>query len=315
MRDTFIRELTVAARANPRISLITGDLGFGVLTEFAQEFPAQFLNAGVAEQNMTAVAAGMALEGRKLFTYSIGNFPTLRCLEQVRNDICYHDLDVTIVSIGGGFSYGQLGMSHFATEDLAILRALPNMKVYAPTGLWETAELVRALIGTKGPAYLRLDKGAAESGPREGEVFSLGNARRLREGHDITLAATGAILSEAQDAAVILAKNGIQARIIAIHCVKPLDATEIINAARETGGIVTIEEHNRLGGLGSAVAECCLELAAVPRRFRALGLADEYPSVVGDQKYLRSIHRISADDIAKECISLLRGGDSGEAPV
>ena len=137
MRDTFIEELTKFTKEDSSIFLITGDLGFGVLENFAIELPDQFLNAGVAEQNMTSLAAGMALEGRKVFTYSIGNFPTLRCLEQIRNDICYHDLDVTIVSIGGGFSYGQLGMSHHATEDLSILRAIPNLNVMVPSSLEE----------------------------------------------------------------------------------------------------------------------------------------------------------------------------------
>ena len=171
MRDAFVAELTAAAEHDPRIILITGDLGFGVLTKFAERFPRQFINAGVAEQNMTAMACGLALEGRKVFTYSIANFATLRCLEQIRNDVCYHNADVTVVSVGGGFSYGQLGMSHFATEDIAILRALPNMTVLAPTGVWEAAQATKAIIAGRGPAYFRLDKGKAASDPRPGEQY------------------------------------------------------------------------------------------------------------------------------------------------
>src|SRR5438477_1337258 len=131
MRDQFVKTLTALAETNSRIMLVTGDLGFGVLTGFKERFPRQHLNVGVAEQNMTGVATGLALEGRIVFTYSIANFPTLRCLEQVRNDVCYHEANVKIVSIGGGFSYGALGISHHATEDLAIFRALPNMAVVA----------------------------------------------------------------------------------------------------------------------------------------------------------------------------------------
>ena len=162
MRDTFIEELTKRALIDPNVFLITGDLGFGVLEEFGESFPDQFLNAGVAEQNMTAIAAGMAMEGRKVFTYSIGNFPTLRCLEQIRNDICYHDLDVTIVSIGGGFSYGQLGMSHHATEDISIMRALPNIEVIIPSSLDEVSGSFNHIIQNQGPKYLRLDKSTAD---------------------------------------------------------------------------------------------------------------------------------------------------------
>ena len=158
MRDAFISELLVQAKSNPEIILITGDLGFGVLDVFSETLPQQFINCGVAEQNMAAIAAGLALSGRKVFTYSIGNFPTLRCLEQIRNDICYHKLDVTIVSIGAGFSYGQLGMSHFATEDLAIMSALPNMSIIVPANSDETECLLRESISTNTPKFFRLDK-------------------------------------------------------------------------------------------------------------------------------------------------------------
>ena len=141
MRDAFVTKLTELAEKDPMTMLITGDLGFGVLTDFSKRFPDQFINAGVAEQNMTGMAAGLALDGYKVYTYSIGNFNTLRCLEQIRNDICYHDCDVTVVSVGAGFSYGQLGISHFATEDLAIFRAIPNIMVVAPSDPWEVPSL------------------------------------------------------------------------------------------------------------------------------------------------------------------------------
>ena len=150
MRDFFIEELTKHATANPNIMLITGDLGFGVFDEFSRDLPAQFINAGVAEQNMTMVAAGMAIEGKKIFTYSIGNFPTLRCLEQIRNDVCYHDLDVCIVSIGGGFSYGQLGMSHHAIEDLSIMRAIPNLRIFVPGTLDDVGWAIDQIINQSG---------------------------------------------------------------------------------------------------------------------------------------------------------------------
>src|SRR2546423_12107289 len=153
MRDAFVDALCRAAAADRRVMVLTGDLGFGVLDRFASEYPEQYLNVGVAEQNLTGVATGLALDGHIVFTYSIANFPTLRCLEQIRNDACYHDANVKIVAIGGGFSYGALGMSHHATEDLAIMRAI-GIPVVAPGCDWEAAEAVDALIGTPGTCYL-----------------------------------------------------------------------------------------------------------------------------------------------------------------
>ena len=247
MRDAFIRSLSEAAQTHPQLMLITGDLGFGVLADFASRFPKQFLNAGVAEQNMTAMACGLALEGHKVFTYSIANFSTLRCLEQLRNDVCYHKADVTAVSVGGGFSYGQLGMSHFATEDIAILRALPGITVSAPTGIWEAEEATKAIIAKGGPAYLRLDKGFARSDARPDELFVMGKSRCLREGTDVCFIATGAVLLEAQKAADILAEDSISARVISMHTIKPLDSAAVIDAALTCGGIITVEEHNVLG--------------------------------------------------------------------
>jgi transketolase len=306
MREAFIRELTQAAARDPRIVLITGDLGFGVLTDFAQKFPRQFINAGVAEQNMTAIACGLALEGFKVFTYSIANFTTLRCLEQLRMDVCYHGADVTAVAVGGGFSYGQLGVSHFATEDLAILRALPGMKVVAPTGIWEAAEATKAVIAGGGPAYLRLDKGAAASDPQPGEHFVLGKARRLREGKDVCLIAAGAVLSEVLTAADALASSGISARILSVHTVKPLDVAQIEASARECAGIVTVEEHVIAGGLGGAVAEACLEAASAPGFFARIGLDDVFPTVVGDQNYLRSRYGIDSRAIERRVRELVK---------
>ena len=292
MRDSFVRTLSARAAQDSNIVLITGDLGFGVLTDFAERFPDQFINAGVAEQNMAMLACGMALDGAKVFTYSIANFPILRCLEQLRNDVCYHQADVTSVSIGGGFSYGPLGMSHIATEDLAIMRALPNMTVVAPTDDWEAGVLTDRIVDRGGPCYLRLDKSASGLPPGEEREITVGRARTVREGTDATLIATGGALKVALEAADTLRTEGVSARVLAMHTVKPLDVDAIRRAAVETHAIVTVEEHTTMGGLGGAVAETVAETgAAVVRR---VGLKDEYPSVVGDQEYLRETYDISA---------------------
>jgi len=310
VRAAFLRRLTAAAAADSRIVLITGDLGFGVLDEFARNLPAQFLNAGVAEQNMTAVATGMALEGHIVFTYSIGNFPTLRCLEQLRNDAFYHDANVKVVSVGGGFSYGQLGMSHHATEDLSILRALPGVTICAPASAYETDHLVSALIARPGPAYLRLERSAPGFSDDPSVDCVLGKARKLREGSMCTLIATGGVVAEVIAAAELLHAQGVDCRVLSMHTLKPLDTDAIIKAAAETGGIVTIEENSTLGGLGGAVAEVCLESSHPPRMFRRIGLPDRFTSIVGDQDYLRKALGLDRHGIADTVLGLA-GGSGG----
>ena len=306
MRDTFVRALTELADADPSIFLITGDLGFGVLTDFARAFPRQYLNIGVAEQNMTGVATGMALEGRTVFTYSIGNFPTLRCLEQIRNDACYHEANVKIVSVGCGMSYGPLGISHHATEDIAILRALPNITVLSPCDLWEADQATRAVASRSGPALLRLDKSAAPESVRPGESFQLGKARAIREGRDVTLVATGGILGEAMAAAHLLRLQAIHCRILSMHTLKPLDIEALCAAATETDGIVTVEEHTVEGGLGGAVAENLLEAGVIPRFFLRVGLRGGFSSIVGSQQYLRKVYSLDAQSIARAVAAKLR---------
>jgi transketolase len=298
MRDVFIRELTAIAAARSEVMLITADLGFGVLEEFAGRFPNQFLNVGVAEQNMTAVATGLALEGAIVFTYSLGNFPTLRCLEQIRNDACYHNANVKIVTVGGGMSYGAVGASHHATEDLAIMRALPGTTVVSPGDNWEVAEATRAIIDRPGVAYLRLDKSMAPPSHRVDELFQLGRARKIVDGNAATLIATGGILGEAMKAADTLRARGLATRVLSVHSVKPLDRDSIVAAANQTGGIVTIEEHAIDGGLGGAVAEALLDAAAAPGFFARIGLRS-FSSVVGSQQYLRSVYGMDAEAIAQ----------------
>ena len=305
MRDHFIKRLAELAAQDRRIVLVTGDLGFKVFDEYRTRLPEQFINAGVAEQNMTALATGMAIEGKVVFTYSIGNFPTLRCLEQIRNDACYHGANVKVVCIGGGFSYGPLGISHHATEDLAILRSLPDLTVVAPCGLWETMEATSAVAKHQGACYLRLDKSFGDDRPRGDEVFSLGKARILREGSDISIIVCGGILEEVQAAAEALATAGTQACILSMHTVKPLDVGALDSAARSTGGIVTVEEHTVHGGLGGAIAEYVMDTGLRPRKFKRIALNHGFSSVVGSQQYLRKRYRMDATNIAKQIQELL----------
>jgi transketolase len=307
MRDAFIARLAQLAEADPRIFLITGDLGFGVLTKFAERHPRQFLNVGVAEQNMTGVATGLALDGRVVFTYSIANFPTLRCMEQIRNDAAYHGAGVKVVAIGGGFSYGPLGMSHHATEDLAILRAIPEITVVSPGCLWEAEEATSAIARVPGTCYLRLDKSDAGRTNRPGEQFELGRVRTVRPGDDVTLAATGGILGVALAAADQLAEEGIHARVLSVHSLRPFDPETILNACRETGGVVTIEEHVVEGGLGGLVAETCLEAGVIPKGFARIGIRGGFASVVGSQAYLRTRYGLDAPSIVARAREVHQG--------
>src|SRR3990172_770201 len=205
MRTAFLNTLADLAARDDRIFFLTGDLGFGVVETFAQRFPDRFLNVGVAEQNMTGVATGLALSGKVVFTYSIANFPTLRCLEQIRNGPCYHNANVKVVSVGGGLAYGSLGMSHHATEDLAVMRVLPNLTVVAPGDPVETALATGALARQNGPAYLRLGRAGEPVVHAAGVSFELGRAVQLRDGRDLTLISTGGMLVTATRVADALA--------------------------------------------------------------------------------------------------------------
>ena len=303
MRDAFLQKLTELAAADKDIVLLTADLGFDVFENFESKFPGQYFNVGVAEQNMTGLAAGLALEGKKVITYSIANFPTLRCLEQIRNDGCYHDLNITIVASGGGFSYGSLGMSHHATEDIAILRALPSMSVVAPGTAWEASEAIEALVKTGGVGYLRLDKTVADENSTP--LFSLGSSIRYREGADVALFTTGGILKDAIQAAKLLQEFGIDAGVVSMYSIKPIDKDAIIAAVNETGGIVTIEEHNIDGGLGSAIAEVCMDSGFIPKKFLRIGLDNQYSSIVGSQDYLKAHYQMDATAIVKRVKVLL----------
>ena len=304
MRDEFLKSLTNLAEKNKNIVLLTADLGFGVFEEFEKQFPGQYFNVGVAEQNMTGVAVGLSLEGKKVITYSIGNFPILRCLEQIRNDACYHDTNITIVGSGGGFSYGALGMSHHATEDLAILRALPYVTVVAPSSTWEAEEATKQLIQNGGVSYLRLDK-TSYIEDTSNKTFSLGKSRKIKEGNDITLISTGGILHDVMIAYYELIRLGINARVLSMHTLKPIDKNAIIKAASQTGGIITIEEHNKDGGLGSAVAEVCMDAEVFPKKFSRIGLNNIYSSIVGSQKYLKSRYEMDSESIIKTVLVTL----------
>ena len=287
MRDSFIRTLVALAEKDPRIVLMTGDLGFGVIEEFEARFPGRFFNSGVAEQNLAAVASGLAMEGHVVFTYSIGNFPTLRCLEQLRNDALYHEAPVKVVCIGGGFSYGPLGMSHHATEDLSIMRALPNLTISAPATAYETTRIVKkSRAGQAHPiCALSVDRPISSTVG----LFPSRLARRASSGMVLICASSlwEALRWRRCEQLNNFQRPEIRCRVLSMHTLKPFDTDAVLRAAAETGGIVTVEENTIIGGLGGAVAETCLEGGVFPRRFQRIGMRDQFSVIVGDQAYLR----------------------------
>lgn len=301
MRDTFVRTLIEEAKNNKNIELITGDLGFGVLKPYFEQLPNQFTNAGIAEQSMTGIAAGMALCGKTVFTYSIGNFPTLRCIEQIRNDCAYPHANVKIVCVGGGFVYGSLGMSHQATEDIAIMRALPEVTVVCPGDLVEAAEATKAIANMPGTVYLRLGRGGERRIHDKIDNFQIGKAIKIQDAKKdcnkkIALFSTGAILDEATETAKMLEEIGIGVEEYSFHTVKPIDKDVILDCASRYDYIVTVEEHNIIGGFASAVSEVLSDSDQKARLIK-IGLNDEYCSKVGDQKYLRNEYCLTSEKI------------------
>lgn len=301
MRDTFFKTLSELAANNKNIEVVTGDLGFGVLKPFWEAHPDQIINAGIAEQNLTSVAAGMALEGKTVFTYSIGNFPTLRCLEQIRNDCAYHDANVKIICVGGGFVYGSLGMSHHATEDIAVMRALPNVTVLCPGDLVEAEAVTKAIATYPGTCYMRLGRGGEKKIHESLENFQIGKAIPVQEGEKVAIFSTGAIFEEIAEACEILASSGITPTVYTFPTVKPIDKEIITKIATSHEIIVTCEEHNLSGGFGSAVAEVLAELPSHARLVK-IGMNDEYSTLVGDQKYLRHEYGMSGKKIAEKIL-------------
>ena len=288
------------AKENKNIELLTGDLGFGVLKPFWEQCPDQFTNAGIAEQNMTSVAAGMALSGKTVFTYSIGNFPTLRCLEQIRNDCAYHNANVKVVCVGGGFVYGSLGMSHHATEDIAIMRALPDVVVMAPGDLVEAEEATKAIANYPGTCYLRLGRGGEKRIHEKLENFQIGKAIKIHDGEKVAIFSAGAIFEEVQGAYDLLCAQGLNPVVYTFPTVKPIDKEVIARCAKDCELIVTCEEHNVVGGFGSAVAEVMAELDSRNARLLRIGMEDAYCTKVGSQAYLRKEYGISAEGIAEK---------------
>ena len=266
-RKAFANALEDVARRDPRVVVLSNDsVSSASLSHFAEAFPGRLFNVGIAEQNMVGMAAGMANAGKMPFVAAAACFLTGRALEQIKADVAYTYTNVKLCGVSPGLAYGPLGGTHHSIEDMAWLRAIANMTIVVPADPVETEQAVRAAADFVGPVYLRISRMGVPVVHAADYRFEIGKAVRLREGNDVTLAACGTLVPRALEAAVLLAAEGIQARVINMATVKPIDREEIIAAAVETGGIVTAEEHTIYGGFGSAVAEVVATTHPVPMR-------------------------------------------------
>jgi transketolase len=307
LRTAFIDTLTEAAAEDDRIALVVGDLGFGVIERFRDRFPDRYVNAGVAEQDMIGISAGMALSGAVSVCYSMANFAILRSLEQIRNDVCYHGAAVKIVAVGGGLAYGALGVTHHGTEDIAALRSMPEMRIVVPADAIESRWAVGTALETPGPFYIRLGRNGEPNVHEHEPELELGRAAVLRDGTRATVIGIGSVLGAATAAADALRTRGIDLRVLSMHTVVPLDREAVLAAAAETGAILTLEEHCVTGGLGSAVAEVLAD-AGLAVRFRRLGLPQAFVERVGSHDDLRRHYGLTADGVEAAVVSLLGEG-------
>jgi transketolase len=303
MRNAFAAALLDAVVDDDSVCLVLADLGWGVFDEVDRLAPGRVINAGIAEQAMVGVAAGLAQAGRKAVVYSIAPFITSRANDQVRVDVAAGNADVTLVGVGGGVAYGYLGLTHHAIDDLATMRALPNLTVLAPCDPAETRAATRAALAHPGPVYLRLGKNGEPPLLAQPAPFAIGRSTAVREGGDITLATTGLMLGEALQAAELLATRGVDASVLHFGTVKPLDVDAVVAALASTHTILTLEEHSVVGGFGSAVAEVAAGVG-VGRVVRA-GFPDAFVHEVGDRAHLLACHALDAEGIATRATSLL----------
>lgn len=300
MRNAFADEITGLGAKDPRVVLLSGDIGNKLFDKFKEKAPGRFFNCGVAEANMMGVAAGMALSGLRPVVYTITPFTTTRCFEQIRVDVCYHKAPVIIVGTGSGLSYADLGPTHHSCEDMAILRTLPEMTVVAPGDSMELRAALQAALKHDGPVYMRIGKkGEPQIHDRAPELH-LGKAITIQQGKDVCLISTGVMLSVVMDAAKRLADRKISARVESFPTVKPLDVDRLAEIFGKYSVVAVAEEHGRIGGLAGAVAEWLAGQKSPRARLLSFGTADEFMHEVGTTEYARRKWGLTADNIARE---------------
>lgn len=303
MRDAFIGELYARAQSDSRIMLVVGDLGYGVVEEYASRFPSQFVNVGVSEQSMMGMASGLARTGYIVFVYSIANFPTLRCLEQIRNDVVHDQANVNIIAVGAGLAYGNLGYTHHAVEDIAIMRALPHLRIICPADPIEARSAAVACLNLPGPKYVRLGRNGEPQLHPSVEAVDVSCPQLLRPGKDVVIAGTGAIVGACVKAAIELDGHGISTQVWSVPTIKPFPKSWLMELEGELP-ILSVEEHLSDGGFGSAILEAASDLGQA-RTLQRLALSADNLSLLGDENYLRDQHGLSDKAIAHSVVTLL----------
>ena len=304
MRLAFVRALINSRKKNENIHLLTGDLGFQVFEEFTAKFPQSLTNAGVAEANMVGMAAGMAHLGYKVICYSIVPFLTFRAFEQIRNDVCYHNLDVNIVGVGGGYSYSLNGVSHTSIEDISVMRSLPNMTVVCPGDPLESYMATKQMLESSGPTYLRLGKrGEANLMYEKIGHFQIGKSIEVTKGKNLVIFSTGNMLETTLNVIEGLEKEGVVATHVHIHTIKPLDKEELRKVIKGHSKLVTIEEHSVIGGLGSAIAELNSTCEGCQKKQLIIGIEDKYINTGGSQIALRKLVGLDTKTIIRKILN------------
>lgn len=305
MRQLCLDTVYELAKKDRRIFFIGSDLGFGTLQKFKEEMPERFLMEGVNEANIVGMAAGLALEGKIVYVNTIATFLSRRCFEQIVLDLCLHNVNVRLIANGGGVVYAPLGPTHLAIDDIGILRTIPRMTIVAPADEAEMGRLMPETVDYRGPIYIRLGKGNEPILTTDEIPFQIGKAIPMREGTDALIITTGVTLKAALDAAANLSQQGLEAAVLHVHTVKPLDSDAILKYAADVPVIVTIEEHTLMGGLGSAVAELVAEANFNPaKRFKRIGIPDVFPEQYGSQESLMALYGITAEKLAAAVATL-----------
>lgn len=304
MRKGFVKALSELARKDKDLVLLTGDLGYNAFEPFIKEFPDQYINGGVAEQHMVGLAAGLAMSGKKPYVYSIVPFLCFRALEQIRADICYQNLNVKVIGVGGGFSYGALGCTHVVMEDLAVMRVLPNMTVLNPSDALETEALVLEMYKTKNPTYLRLTNAGQQTVYQTRPTVALGEPVVFEKGSDIAVIVTGIQASFCLKIGEELKEKNINLTVIGLPTLKPINEEALMAELKDIKKILTVEEHSVIGGLGSLVAEVTTK-HGWQGKLERLGIYDAFPTQVGTSDYLRSAYGLDKEGIKKAINNLL----------
>lgn len=306
MRNAFAKAMTELAETHPDLVLLVGDIGNRLFDELKEKHPDRFHNCGVAEANMTGVAAGMAASGLRPVTYTITPFNTLRCFEQIRVDICYPDLPVIVVGTGAGLSYAPLGATHHSMEDIAILRTLPNMHVICPADQVEVRLAVRAAVELRRPTYIRLGMKGEPVVHQTDPDFRIGKGIVLREGKDVAIVSVGNVLAVAMQTADVLEKSGVATRVVSMHTVKPLDEEMLSAAFSDCKLVIVVEEHSLIGGASAAVLEWGNDRRVDLNKLLRFGGPDRFLTGCGNQKQARALIGLTPENISERILGRLR---------